>query len=104
MNMAFGQMVAGRIGFPWGVAPGYVEYGRWPIRRRGGSDFHGALPQATLNMAVGQMVAGRIGFPWIRKRRQSSGKKRQRLFLDEVPGRDKGLNKLSRFGRHAVGE
>ena len=64
MNMAFGQMVAGRIGFPWGVAPGYVEYGRWPKRRRGGSDFHGALPQAMLNMAVGKMVAGRIGFPW----------------------------------------
>ena len=30
MNMAVGQTVAGRIGFPWGVAPGYVEYGRWP--------------------------------------------------------------------------
>ena len=97
-------MVMGRIGFPWGVAPGYVEYGRWPKWWRGGSGFRGALPQATLNMAVGQTVAGRIGFPWIRKRRQSSGKKRQRLFLDEVPGRDKGLNKLSRFGRHAVGE
>ena len=58
MNMAFGQMVAGRIGFPWGVAPGYVEYGRWPKWWRGGSDFRGALPQATLNMAVGQNGGG----------------------------------------------
>ena len=35
---------------------------------------------------------------------RSTIEKRQRLFLDEVPGGDKGLNELSRFGRHAVGE